>query len=575
MSGPKDVNIYNLNSEAIARMEAERNRQKLIRSFNSKKNSVLSLLPEIMNQLDKLTTISAKSGFKTCISCEKFRQSAEELQKTVYSIKVANSAPVSTVESRRRELDSAADSIRQVWKQVADEQSRINHLYEQKLLRISNLRKCVGEIKVQIDEELKKHADLLEEVMNRMQEYGISSSSLVNDIYEFHMQSMQTAPQLCKSLGTDARKDEEQYLADSLSLYRGFKEKIDTFPSRCEEVKEQLKAQYLNTLSDEISGLLQQIREKEKQEAAKRKAEADRQEQERKQQLEEREKILAELHERVTGKFDALEQSGSMQDKTREKLADLRSMWQENMEANIDNLEYMRQFYALSIDPKIKQLKDEIEDYQDLLKRYNEAYDQYVVLCNELNEEPGNFAMSEEGINHIYAQMFRLEDYLYDDYNNRYISRSIDEVMKEMGYDVIGYSVEHERGYGHEALYRFNDSSAISVCMTDNYLTIELGGIDDTDREPDEAEAREQVEDMKKFCSDYKIIQEKLKSKGLELKDGHDLPPDLEYGQIHNLRDYDIDDETIEDLLNRAHAGRRAHAGQAAAEEQKHLTADE
>jgi hypothetical protein len=264
-----------------------------------------------------------------------------------------------------------------------------------------------------------------------------------------------------------------------------------------------------------------------------------------------------------------------MQDKSREKLAHLRSMWQENMEANIDNLEYMRQFYALSIDPKIKQLKDEIEDYQELLKQYNEAYDQYVVLCNELNEEPGNFAMSEEGINHIYAQVSRLKDDLYDDYNNRYISRSINEVMKEMGYDVIGYSVEHERGYGHEALYRFNDSSAISVCMTDNYLTIELGGIDDTDREPDEAEAREQVEDMKKFCSDYKIIQEKLKSKGLELKDGHDLPPDLEYGQIHNLRDYDIDDETIEELLNRAHAGRRTHAGQAAAEEQKHLTADE
>jgi len=93
-----------------------------------------------------------------------------------------------------------------------------------------------------------------------------------------------------------------------------------------------------------------------------------------------------------------------------------------------------------------------------------------------------------------------------------YLRNSIDEVMAEMGHSVIGRARELQTGITHNAIYRFEDNTAIGVTVDDcGDICMELGGLDTADREPDEKESVELEEDMKRFCDSYRLIREKLK----------------------------------------------------------------
>lgn len=552
MSGPKGNNVTR--KEVI-----ERERRQQINKLNRIKSESVSKISEIINKIYEVRKLAKNYGFNNSSIIDVVEQ---ELIETRNKIGAQCNSKISLDEARNQinNLKEYEPIIQSSLLRVNEEQSRITQLHEQKLLNIKNLKNSIDKCSRQIKTDLDAHNGMIDEIKKLMCEYNIETDALFDKVQNIYQQNINESKKIENSLNSN--DNEEENLSISLKRHRDLKNQLLCFPKICNELREKLKQRRKDTLTEEITQLMKKIQEQEQQEVLKQHEEDERQFQEKK-------KALSELHKKVNSKFSELENSGSMDQKTKEKISELRNNWQQTLENNIDNLQYMNQFFAISVNPKIGQFKTEIANYQKLVAKYNSMLDGYIVLCDELNEEKCNFSMTEEGILHMQAAIDRLEK-ITKQRDNQYISNTIDDVMRDMGYDVIGYAGTRRTGSRHEALYSFNDNTAIRVLVEDNYLTMEIGGLDNCDREPSEKEAAEQVDDMKKFCSDYKLITEKLKDKGLKLDNEHDLPPNQEYSQIHNLKDYDLDEETIENLLNQ-----NRHSTKGTVQNKKQLNTDE
>ena len=73
---------------------------------------------------------------------------------------------------------------------------------------------------------------------------------------------------------------------------------------------------------------------------------------------------------------------------------------------------------------------------------------------------------------------------------------------------------------------------------------MELGGIDTSDRLPDDRETSLLCDSMERFCGDFKEIEKRLLAKGVILAERISLlPPGEEYAQIINISDYETKGE--------------------------------
>lgn len=124
-----------------------------------------------------------------------------------------------------------------------------------------------------------------------------------------------------------------------------------------------------------------------------------------------------------------------------------------------------------------------------------------------------------------------------------YISDNVNQVMLEMGYDLIGRrDVKKRSGRRfHNDLYTLGDGKAISVTQSsDGQITMELGGIDTQDRLPDADEAVQLRNEMEAFCQDFAEIEKRLAKRGVTLQTRVDMmPPDEAFASIINLCDYE------------------------------------
>ena len=75
---------------------------------------------------------------------------------------------------------------------------------------------------------------------------------------------------------------------------------------------------------------------------------------------------------------------------------------------------------------------------------------------------------------------------------------------------------------------------------------------------------------MKEFCDDYRIFKEKVAERCVNLTLVSELKPSPEYAQIHNLEDYDVDEETKQSCIQTAQSIQNA-----AAETQKSMSVEQ
>lgn len=213
---------------------------------------------------------------------------------------------------------------------------------------------------------------------------------------------------------------------------------------------------------------------------------------------------------------------------------------------------FLHSFNEITVLPLIKKCNDFVSEYNAAFEKYNALTVKYESLCGNVGIVPESFEVSFESITILEKRISELEAEIERADEQEYISRCIDEVMEDMGYDLLGTrSVVKKSGKRfHNELYSFSDGSAVNVTFdSDGKITMELGGLSDSDRLPDSDETDRLCEDMRKFCTDYAVFERKLEEKGVLSSHISLLPSQQEYAQIINISEYNMRSDVQTDNL--------------------------
>lgn len=215
---------------------------------------------------------------------------------------------------------------------------------------------------------------------------------------------------------------------------------------------------------------------------------------------------------------------------------------------------FIDNYYAMTVLPYIKRCKA----YKEQIKEYGEEFDELVSKHRYYSEYLGmpviSFTFSMDTLNSLRHEVAELESQSAKIEEQQYISESLDQVMRDMGYNVVG-SREVVKKSGRKfrnELYHFSEGSVVNVTYAANgQISIELGGVDTCDREPSEEESSVLCDEMVEFCDEFPEIERRLKEKGVVLMNRISmLPPAEEYAQIINVSDFNMTDKV--DVLETA-----------------------
>ena len=210
---------------------------------------------------------------------------------------------------------------------------------------------------------------------------------------------------------------------------------------------------------------------------------------------------------------------------------------------DIDDPEFLKNFYAMTVRPFAKECQAYWADYAIYGEEYERKRFIYEVNAQKLGIAPECIPFSAEAISLLDVRIRETEEVIRQQEEQAYISRCVDEAMQEMGYAVVG-SREVVRRSGkrfRNELYLFDEGTAVNVTYSsDGQITMELGGIGNDDRLPTETESASLASDMRTFCDDYHEIEQRLLKKGIVTKKISVLPPDAQYAQIINVSDYNL-----------------------------------
>ena len=215
----------------------------------------------------------------------------------------------------------------------------------------------------------------------------------------------------------------------------------------------------------------------------------------------------------------------------------------------IHQIEYLHSFdsvTAKNIFKKIDAYKHELEEKQ---AEFNETYSRYKMLCYMAKEAASTYVYSEDAFAEMEEEIERLELAIVRMQEQDYVSECVDQVMTEMGYDLIGSREVIKKRTGkrfRNELFTFNEGTAVNVTYSsDGQISMELGGIAREDRIPSQEETEMLTQDMQTFCSEFAEFERRLKTKGVVINRRTALsPPSAEYAAIINVSDYDVAEGT-------------------------------
>lgn len=229
----------------------------------------------------------------------------------------------------------------------------------------------------------------------------------------------------------------------------------------------------------------------------------------------------------------------------------------------VSDLQYLNTFEAITLGG----LKKRIEAYQkeqlECRKEFEVLSARYHALCAMAGEEAEKYDYTEEAADILTAEIERLEKAMIRQQEQEYIDTCVNDVMKEMGYDLIGERVVQKRSgkkFRNE-LFTFHEGTAVNVTYSsDGQIAMELGGISSEDRIPNEEECEILTEDMRSFCSEFEEFEKRLLEKGVMVNNRIALsPPSAEYAAVINISDYDIEEGTqITEMKTEEHRKRAA-----------------
>lgn len=214
--------------------------------------------------------------------------------------------------------------------------------------------------------------------------------------------------------------------------------------------------------------------------------------------------------------------------------------------SRITSKEQLETFRSVTVKSLLQRIENACLQVQEQKREIDTLQSRYVALCSVAGVQPESFSAVEinDAMLLISNKVATLEKQVIMQTEQEYISECVNEVMTEMGYDIIGNrSVTKRSGKRFKnELYSYGEGTAINVTYDyDGQIAMELGGIDREDRIPTSEETDVLREDMESFCSDFKNFEERLKAKGVVIKSRVSLaPPSAEYVTIINVSDYNI-----------------------------------
>ena len=209
---------------------------------------------------------------------------------------------------------------------------------------------------------------------------------------------------------------------------------------------------------------------------------------------------------------------------------------------SIDNEAFLKNYYSVTVVPLLKRCKQYLSEYEACHEEFEKLYAEYIALCDLYFYVAQEYPCCNASIKVLKSEIKRIKETVDADDEQAYISDCLDEVMEEMGYTVIGSREVTKKNGKHfrNELYTYGEGTAVNVTYSsDGKIAMELGGIDATDRLPDDHETSVLCESMEQFCDDFKEIEKRLFAKGVVLAERISLlPPSAEYAQIINTTDY-------------------------------------
>lgn len=205
---------------------------------------------------------------------------------------------------------------------------------------------------------------------------------------------------------------------------------------------------------------------------------------------------------------------------------------------------YLTSFESVTV----KRLYRSIEAYQkectEKQTEMDELHARYRTLCEmaDLQEEKDKTFADKEALE---AAIAELEAALVKQKEQSYISECVDEVMAEMGYDLIGRREVRKRNgkrFKNE-LYQFGEGTAVNITYSsEGQISMELGGIAREDRIPTAEETSVLTQDMETFCSEFAEFERRMKERGIIVGNRVAMmPPTAEYAAIINVSDYEVE----------------------------------
>lgn len=229
----------------------------------------------------------------------------------------------------------------------------------------------------------------------------------------------------------------------------------------------------------------------------------------------------------------------------------------------IHQIEYLHSFNAVTVKNIFKKIDAYKHEREEKKAEFNEAYGRYKLLCSMAKEPTNVYTYSEDAFAKMDEEIRHLELTIAKEQEQSYISECVDQVMTEMGYDLIGSREvvkKKTRKRFRNELFTFNEGTAVNVTYSsDGQISMELGGIAWEDRIPNQEEAEMLTQDMQTFCGEFAEFERRLKEKDIIINHRVALsPPSTEYAAIINVSDYDIDEGTQVTEMKSADRRKRA-----------------
>lgn len=212
----------------------------------------------------------------------------------------------------------------------------------------------------------------------------------------------------------------------------------------------------------------------------------------------------------------------------------------------IADIQALRLFNSITLNS----IKERIQAYRCELEQKKTAYAElacrYRTLCEMTGSEARELPYSHEAEELLTGEISRLETIAFWEKEQEYIAGCVDQVMSEMGYDLIGERNVTKRSgkrFRNE-LFSFREGTAVNVTYSsDGQISMELGGIAHEDRVPDGEESMILTRGMEDFCGEFVEFERRLRERGVLVGKRIALsPPSAEYAAIINVDEYDLND---------------------------------